>query len=80
MFTKNGAEDRAEAERGELAVIERWLPTLADEDQTRIWVKEAIEEAGADNMGKVMGALMKAHRADIDGNLAQKIVKEELAS
>jgi len=80
MYSTNGAEDRADAERAELAVIERWLPSLADEDQTRVWVKEAIEEAGADNIGKIMGALMKAHRAELDGNLAQKIVKEELAS
>mmetsp|Transcript_5270 Transcript_5270/g.15305 ORF Transcript_5270/g.15305 Transcript_5270/m.15305 type:complete len:137 (-) Transcript_5270:234-644(-) len=79
MYSKGGADDRADAERTELAVIERWLPQLADEDQTREWVREAIEEAGADNVGKVMGALMKAHKAQLDGKLAQKVVKEELA-
>ena len=79
MFTAGGAHERAEAERSELAVIEQWLPVVASEEQVREWVQEAIAEAGTDNMGKVMGALMKNHKADVDGKMAQKIVKEELA-
>ena len=79
MFTAGGAHERAEAERSELAVMEQWLPVVASEEQVREWVQEAIAEAGKDNMGKVMGALMKNHKADVDGKMAQKIVKEELA-
>jgi len=30
-------------------------------------------------MGKVMGALMKAHKADIDGNVARGIVQALLS-
>ncbi|HPG28858.1 MAG TPA: GatB/YqeY domain-containing protein [Myxococcota bacterium] len=30
------------------------------------------------DMGKVMGALMKAHKAEIDGNLAREIVQSLL--
>jgi len=62
--------------------MSQWLPSLADEDQTRIWVQEAIAEAqsnGDANIGKVMGALMKAHKGEVDGSLAQKLVKEEVA-
>lgn len=79
MYTEGGAHDRADAEAAELTVIERWLPTLADEAQTREWVKEAIAEVGAENMGRVMGSLMKAHKTELDGTLAQKVVKEELS-
>ena len=79
MYSKGGAEDRAESERVELALIERWLPKLADEDLTRAWVREAIGEVGTDNVGKIMGALMKAHKTELDGKLAQIIVKEELS-
>jgi len=78
MFEKGGASERAAAERAELALIEQWLPSMASEEQVREWVKDAIKEAGPDNMGKVMGALMKAHKAEVDGSMAQKIVKEEL--
>jgi uncharacterized protein YqeY len=80
MFTDGGAVDRAEMEKAELAILESWLPQQADEETTRKWVQEAIEAAGdAKNIGKIMGALMKAHKAEIDGTLAQKVVKEEVA-
>jgi uncharacterized protein YqeY len=82
-FSKGGREEMAEAERAELAVIQEFLPQLADEAQTRAWVEAAIADTGASGpkeMGKVMGALMKAHKADLDGNLARGIVQELLAS
>ena len=82
-FSKGGREEMAETERAELAVIQEFLPQLADEAQTRAWVEAAIAETGASEpkeMGKVMGALMKAHKADLDGNLAREIVQELLAS
>lgn len=80
MFEKGGAMDRADLERAELSIIERWLPAAVSDDTVRVWAQEAIAEAGPDNMGKVMGAFMKKHKADnVDGGLVQKIVKEELA-
>ncbi|HEB88611.1 MAG TPA: GatB/YqeY domain-containing protein [Deltaproteobacteria bacterium] len=81
-FVKGGREEMAEVERAELAVLQEFLPSLADEAQTRGWVEAAIAETGATGpkeMGKVMGALMKAHKGEIDGNLARRIVQERLA-
>jgi len=80
-FTKGDRPEMAENERAELAVIQEFLPQLADEAQTRAWVEAAIAQtgaAGAKEMGKVMGALMKAHKAEIDGTLARGIVQELL--
>jgi uncharacterized protein len=80
MYTDNGAKERADAEQAELDVIQAWLPQMADEETTRQWVRDAIASVGSkDNMGKVMGALMKEHKMELDGGLAQRIVKEELA-
>ncbi|MGC6493051.1 MAG: GatB/YqeY domain-containing protein [Myxococcota bacterium] len=81
-YVDGGREELAEVERVELAVIEEFLPSLADEATTRGWVAEAIERSGATSMrdmGKVMGMLMSAHKAEVDGKLAQTIVKELLA-
>ena len=81
-FETAGREEMAAAEREELAILQEFLPQLADEAQTRVWVEEAIASTGATearDMGKVMGALMKAHKADIDGNLARTIVQELLS-
>jgi uncharacterized protein YqeY len=80
-FEKAGRGDRVEAERAEKAVIESFLPRLADEATTRAWVAAAIAETGAASardLGKVMGALMKAHKADVDGNLARRVAQELL--
>jgi uncharacterized protein YqeY len=77
-FVKGDREEMAIAERAELAVIQEFLPSLADEAQTRVWVEAAIAESGASSakeMGKVMGVLMKAHKAEIDGNVARAIVQ-----
>ena len=80
-FVQGGRDEMAETERAELAVIQEFLPRLADEAETRAWVEAAIAETGASekkDMGKVMGALMKAHKAEIDGNVARQLVQELL--
>ena len=80
-FEAAGRADRAAAERAELSVIESFLPKLADEATTRAWVDEAIAASGATSareLGKVMGALMKAHKGEVDGNLARKLAAERL--
>ena len=63
-------------------MVREFLPSLADEATTRSWAEAAIVESGASSareMGKAMGALMKAHKGDVDGGLAQQIVRELLA-
>jgi uncharacterized protein YqeY len=80
-YADAGRQDLADAEAAELAVIETFLPQLADEAQTKAWVDEAVAQVGGSSMrdmGKVMGALMKAHRGDIDGGLAKKLVQAAL--
>ena len=77
-----GRGDLAEVERRELAVIDGFLPKLADEATTRAWVAEAIAATGATGsgeLGRVMGALMKAHKAEMDGKLANRIARELLS-
>jgi|SRR5690606_12978481 len=81
-FEGAGRPDRAAEERAELAVIEEFLPRLADEETTRGWVREAIAATGAaapGDVGKVMGALMKAHKGAVDGQLARRLAQELLA-
>jgi hypothetical protein len=80
-FDQAGRKDRADAERAERDVIESFLPRLADAATTKAWVQAAIAETGASSardLGKVMGAVMKAHKADVDGTLARKLAAELL--
>lgn len=81
-YTAGGREDLVAAEQAELAIIETWLPTLADEDTVRGWVAEAVAATGASgpsDIGKVMGALMKAHKGDFDGKMGNQLVRQALA-
>jgi uncharacterized protein YqeY len=76
-----GREEQAAAERAELAILNEFLPSLADEATTRAWVEAVIAEIGASapgDVGKVMGGMMKAHKGEVDGGLAKRIVAELL--
>jgi len=80
-FEAAGRADRAADEKAELAVLEEFLPKLADAATTRAWVQEAIAATGASkpgDVGRVMGAVMKAHKGDVDGVLAKEIAGELL--
>jgi uncharacterized protein YqeY len=80
-FEKANRAEQIAAEEADLAVIREFLPSLADEAATRRWVQEAITASGAKaagDVGKVMGALMKAHKGEIDGTLANRIARELL--
>ena len=77
-FESAGRPERAAAERAELAIVEEFLPALADEATTRTWVAEAIAASGAtapSDVGRVMGALMKAHKGAVDGPLARRLAE-----
>ena len=85
MFEGGGKAEAAAAEQFELTILQEYLPTMADEATVRVWIGEAIAEAcpdGADKkmMGKVMGALMKAHKGEFDGKEANPWVVEMLAA
>jgi uncharacterized protein YqeY len=80
-FEAAGRADRAAEERAELEVVESFAPSLADADTTRAWVQDAIDATGASaasDMGRVMGALMKAHKGEVDGGAAREIAQELL--
>lgn len=81
-YDGGGRPELADAERADLAVIEGYLPQLADEATTRAWVQDAIARTGAKgagDLGKVMGVLSKERKGLFDGKLANRLVRELLA-
>lgn len=80
-YEAGGRADLANEEKAELALVEAFLPKLADEPTLRGWVQEAITSSGAatqKEMGKIMGALNGAHRGQFDGKMANKLIRELL--
>lgn len=82
QYTAGGRTDLVEAEQAELKVIESFLPQLADAATTEVWVREAIAALKASkpgDAGKVMGAVIKAHKAEVDNALAKSIAEKLLS-
>lgn len=76
QFERGGRAEMAEKERGELAVLQEYLPQAATKEEIEQAVNEAISETGATSM-KEMGAVMKAAQAKLVGKSADgKIVSE----
>jgi len=81
-YAAGGREEAAQAERDELAVINAYLPSLADEATTRGWVEQAVAAAGTTSrkdQGRVMGAIMKAHKDEVDTKLVSAILAQLLS-
>ena len=75
--------DLAEVETFELKLIEKYLPEQLSENNVRILVQKTIESTGIESlqdMGQIMGAVMKELAGAADGKMVQKIVQEELSS
>ena len=82
QFTAGNRPELAEKEQKEFDMIATYLPAQMGEDEIRTLVKEAIASSGAtsaQDMGKVMGALMPKTKGKADGGLVSKIVREELS-
>ncbi|MFN0200183.1 MAG: GatB/YqeY domain-containing protein [Bacteroidia bacterium] len=82
QFQKNGRDDLAEKEAGELAVIERYLPKFLSSEELEAKVKEIIAEVGATSakeMGKVMGVASKKLAGLAEGKAISEMVKKLLA-
>lgn len=74
-------EEQANTLRFEVDYLSRWLPKAMDEAQTRELIKKTIDSLGVSGpqaIGRVMGAIMKDHKDEVDGGLVSRLVKEAL--
>ncbi|MBN9507177.1 MAG: GatB/YqeY domain-containing protein [Altererythrobacter sp.] len=81
MYEKGGREELAAIERGELAVIEEFLPRQMDQAQTKAAIESIKAELGASgmkDMGRVMAELKARHGTVLDMGRASGWVKESL--
>ena len=82
MYKDGNREDLVEQEQAELDIVEKYLPSMMDENEVTAIVKSIIKETGATTMadfGKVMPQVMKKGAGKIDGSMAQAILKSKLS-
>lgn len=81
-YRQAGREESAHKEQTELDILGAYQPEQMSEDEIRVIVKNAIEQTGASSMqgmGKLMGVIMPQVKGKADGNLVNKIVRENLS-
>ncbi len=79
MFSQGDRTDLAQKESEEIILLEKYLPGQVSEKDVKSIVKEVISSVGTDNFGQIMGQAMAKLKGKADGDLVQKIVKEELS-
>lgn len=82
LYEQGGRADLAEKERGEIAIIERFLPKQLSDAELEAAVKEAIATVGAQgmkDMGRTMAALRERYAGQMDSAKASQVVKRLLS-
>jgi uncharacterized protein YqeY len=69
----------ADRERGEATILKSYMPPQLSEEEIRSIVQGAID-AGAQNIGAVMGRVMPEVKGRADGREVNRIVREVLQS
>jgi uncharacterized protein YqeY len=82
MYESGGRQELADAEKAEVAVIERFLPAqMSDADTTAAIeaIKAELGASGMKDMGRVMAELKARHAANLDMSKASGLVKAALS-
>ena len=82
MYKKGERTDLVEIESNELSIISEYLPQEMSEKEVRSFVKDSVEESGAQSiadLGKIMPIIMKKGAGRVNGKLAQQILREILS-
>lgn len=83
-FDAGGATERADRERAELGVLQRYLPEQLSEDEIKAIVADAVAAAAAEGktgpaaMGAVMKVVTPQTRGRADGGQVAALVKSAL--
>ena len=82
-FEKAGRTDLIDAYKGEIAVLERYIPEQMSKEQILKVVEETAAELGVEkskkSMGKLMGPVMKKLVGQADGGVVREVVTEFLS-
>lgn len=82
-FEQAGRTDLADDYKAEIEILMSYLPEQMDESKIREIVQATADEMGIDggknNMGKLIGAVMKKVKGQADGNDVRRVIEEFLS-
>ncbi len=82
-FEKADRPQLAAEERGQLAIIETYLPQMVSRAEVEVIARQTITDLGITDMkgmGQVMGALMPQLKGQADGRVVNEVVRDLLQS
>lgn len=82
LYIQGGAQEKADKELAEKAIIEAYLPAQLSEAELAAIIDEVLNEvkpAGLQQMGQVIGQVKSKVGNSADGSLIAKLVKEKLS-
>jgi uncharacterized protein YqeY len=82
LYVQGGAQEKADKELAEKAIIEAYLPAQLSEAELAAIIDEVLNEvkpAGLQQMGQVIGQVKSQVGNTADGSLIAKLVKEKLS-
>jgi len=82
MYEDGGRQELADQEKGELAVIEEFLPQMMSAEETVAAIEQVKADVGAEgpkDMGKVMAELKARHGSVLEMSKASGLVKAALS-
>ena len=74
---KQQRQDLIEQNQAELAMLQKYLGQPLSQEELGQLIDQAIA-AGADNIGKIMGALNKEYKGRFDGKVASELSRSKL--
>lgn len=73
-----GRTEAQQQEEAELAILSQYLPEEMSEEEIKKIIEEVISEKGTDNLGMIIGEVVKRSDGRADGGLVSKLVKERV--
>ena len=81
QFTQMGRTDLVEKETSQLEIIKKYIPELMSEEEIKTIINNKITElniTSMNDMGRLMGAVMKETAGRADGNTVKNLVTQIL--
>jgi uncharacterized protein YqeY len=80
-YEKYGKADEVNKLKGEIAIVEEYLPKKASPEETGKLVDQflASNTFTEKQIGQAMGAFMKAHGQQVDPGVANQLIKQKLS-
>ena len=82
LYTKAGRDDLAQVEALEIVELDPYLPKQLSDAELEAAIDKVIADIGASglqDMGKVMQAVLSAHKGQVDGKKSSALVKARLS-